>query len=691
MKKSVLSLVFCLLGIYNIAQNPIYSGYIDGDDYSGIEAETLSGNTCTYSSPYWNERLNFIPTGETPVFTVHLNLIVLQKNNGTGNFDATFTSMYDSAIIFLNYMYNNLQNLSTSEIQNCFHSNGTYGPQYIPSTKIQFSYDLYFVKNSYWWNFKNGWLCPSGEPINANWLRKLDSLINADTSIIPGINVYFPEDSIAYDSLMLGLSTSSFISAACSESPSIIDMNSRLRIYIPNTYIKYLKAIKDYPDTSLATIRSWIMWGLSSTFAHEIGHSLWLDHIAPHQHGWNECTHSIMHQAFNAPRNWLPPSEIGQMHRALHVTSIKRCISPNTYFPNLPYIVDTFQLWDFNIRAYSDIIIENNGILELTCSLQMPQKAKIIVKNGGKLLVNGGIISSYGNYLWQGIEVWGNKDLSQYTESNQGVVELKNGATIENARCAITTCQKDTDGNILWNYTGGIIHAKDANFINNRKAIEFLSYHNILPNGREIANSSYFYNCTFETNAQLSDPGTLPETFVSLYDVKGVKFLGCTFQNTAPTSVYYTKHRGNGITSVDASYEVKPLCLNPYIYPCTKYQPNTFQNLYYGIDASNTNPAITLTINGNNFDNNHRSIFLKGINNATITKNNFDVGASIGNNIRELPNEGEVCELLKPSYGVYLKECSGYKVEENNFSTTHDGHTGIIVNNSGTKANEIYS
>jgi len=43
------------------------------------------------------------------------------------------------------------------------------------------------------------------------------------------------------------------------------------------------------------------------------------------------------------------------------------------------------------------------------------------------------------------------------------------------------------------------------------------------------------------------------------------------------------------------------------------------------------------------------------------------------------------------SYGVYLKECSGYKVEENNFSTTHDGHAGIIVDNSGTKANEIYN
>ena len=360
-------------------------------------------------------------------------------------------------------------------------------------------------------------------------------------------------------------------------------------------------------------------------------------------------------------------------------------------YSDIPLEITSDKTW-YDVRYInSDLIVKSGNTLTIREKIGFIKQAKIIIEPGAKLILDGGTLTNACGTMWQGIEVWGNRDLSQYPQSNQGVVELKNGATIENARCAITTCQKDAEGNILWDYTGGIIHAKDANFINNRKAIEFLSYHNILPNGREIDNFSSFNNCTFETNAQLSDPGTLPETFVSLYDVKGVKFLGCTFQNTAPTSVYYTKHRGNGITSVDASYEVKPLCLNPYIYPCTKYQPNTFQNLYYGIDASNTNPAITLTINGNNFDNNHRSIFLKGINNATITKNNFDVGASIGNNIRELPNEGEVCELLKPSYGVYLKECSGYKVEENNFSTTHDGHTGIIVNNSGTKANEIYS
>ncbi len=368
------------------------------------------------------------------------------------------------------------------------------------------------------------------------------------------------------------------------------------------------------------------------------------------------------------------------------------CNCDNFIYSSTPIEITSDENWNDYKYINSDLIVKSGNTLTIREKISFIKQAKIIIEPGAKLILDGGTLTNACGTMWQGIEVWGNKDLPQYPQSNQGVVELKNGATIKNARCAITTCQKDTVGNILWNYTGGIIHAKDAHFINNRKAIEFLSYHNILPNGREIDNSSYFNNCNFETNAQLSDPGTLPETFVSLNDVKGVKFLGCTFQNIAPTGVYSTIHRGNGITSIDANYEVKPLCLNPYIYPCSEYQPNTFQNLYYGIYASNTNPAITLTISVNNFDNNHRSIFLKSINNATITKNNFDIGATIGN-INDQTNEREACDVFNRSYsyGVYLKECSGYKVEENNFSTTHDGHAGIIVDNSGTKANEIYN
>jgi len=54
----------------------------------------------------------------------------------------------------------------------------------------------------------------------------------------------------------------------------------------------------------------------------------------------------------------------------------------------------------------------------------------------------------------------GQQRLISISGKQSGSSGIKNGATIENARCAITTCQKDTVGNILWNYTGGIIHAK---------------------------------------------------------------------------------------------------------------------------------------------------------------------------------------------------------------------------------------
>ena len=287
-----------------------------------------------------------------------------------------------------------------------------------------------------------------------------------------------------------------------------------------------------------------------------------------------------------------------------------------------------FQSIDGEILINEDVKIPSGKEVNIkSLKFKFNSNKKLIIESGAKLVLDNSVFTSVDNceqsIMWQGIELWGNKNEMQRPEY-QGVIQLENGATIENARCGITTCQKDDDGNILWDYTGGIIHAKDANFINNKKAIEFLSYHNILPNNYEVFNSSHFYNCTFETNAQLSDPGTLPETFVSLYDVKGVKFLGCTFQNTAPAGIYSAKQRGNGITGIDVNYFVKPLCLNPYIYPCTEYQPNTFKNLYYGIYAAHSNNFIPVTINGNNFNNNFRSITLKGVNNATITENNFE-------------------------------------------------------------------
>lgn len=40
--------------------------------------------------------------------------------------------------------------------------------------------------------------------------------------------------------------------------------------------------------------------------------------------------------------------------------------------------------------------------------------------------------------MWQGIELLGNPDLPQTPESNQGIVEIINGAVIENATTGVS-------------------------------------------------------------------------------------------------------------------------------------------------------------------------------------------------------------------------------------------------------------
>ena len=125
------------------------------------------------------------------------------------------------------------------------------------------------------------------------------------------------------------------------------------------------------------------------------------------------------------------------------------------------------------IQMKGIVEVDSGGVLTLYDTAKMGNLSRLVVRPGGKLVVDGGTLTSAcHNKMWQGIEVVGDrtkKQLAQY----QGKVELKNGAVIENALCGIRTgLREDTE----YITTGGIISAEDATFVNNCRAIEINSY-----------------------------------------------------------------------------------------------------------------------------------------------------------------------------------------------------------------------
>lgn len=362
--------------------------------------------------------------------------------------------------------------------------------------------------------------------------------------------------------------------------------------------------------------------------------------------------------------------------RGIYETDISCRYTSDTLF------ITKDETWTKDVTMDRSILIDSLATLTICCRVEMPTQAKIFVKQGGKLIVeNGGVLTNACFFNWQGIDVWGHSSLSQTPDQNQGYVWMKSGSILENARIGISTCQSDSNGRINWNTTGGIVIADSAIFRNNYKAVQFLLYHS-------STNISHFYQTVFQTNRDIIDGYTWhPSDFVSLWEVRGVRFKGCTFENTTlnPNAIPDST-KGRGIYSINAQYYVDGFCTTQAT-PCPSgsLAPTTFQGLHYGIKNLNYDPVDNLSVKHTTFNNNYRAMYLSASDYASITLNNFYI-----------PNSGAFTPPgIDTCYGLYLDGCTGYQIEENNFTPLNwssDGLSlGLIVNSSGVQMNEIYN
>jgi len=338
------------------------------------------------------------------------------------------------------------------------------------------------------------------------------------------------------------------------------------------------------------------------------------------------------------------------------------------------FISDTWKIQSNTVISHDTTLsqrveIDSSYTLTISAKVDLPPLGMITVRPGGRLVVDHGTLTNRCNNMWQGIRVLGRNDKPQNL-IYQGSVIIKNGI-IENARFGVST-------------NGGLITAENSVFRNNFNAVKFEYY--------SWQQNSVFKKVTFETTRKYLDTNySVPQDLVTLWEVKGVKFLGCTFRNTMNrTDDLPRSLDGRGIYSINANYTVDQYDHVPAngSFGDTVHDPSLFKGLYYGIRACNSNPARSVKIDRTTFDHNYRGVYLGAADYSTITRNTFLIP-------NHLQAGNDTC------YGLYLGTCRRYHVEANQFYSPGNtlltpGDTlvlkniGIIVDNSGGSVNEIY-
>ena len=347
-------------------------------------------------------------------------------------------------------------------------------------------------------------------------------------------------------------------------------------------------------------------------------------------------------------------------------------------------IFNTNSDWHGNRMVNKNIVIDSLATLTIYDTVFIANKSRIVVRPGGKLVVDGGTLTSAcDGEMWQGIEVVGDRTKSQ-TATNQGVVELRNGAAIENAWCGIRTgLRKDT---VTFATTGGIITADSATFCNNKQSVVINSYSHTALSGNISNYSASFTRCTFtiDTNNLFAANNTAFAEHVRLWDVKGIPFKGCVFENRATDLLY----NGRGIYAEDAGLHIDTYCSVNYFMDCkcpsTYTDSCAFTGFNTAVEVNATGNPYDVAVNQAQFSGNGTGVYINGNNFATVTRCDFD--------LTTWP------EIVLSNYGLYLNGCTGYKVEENTFMRTTyptgpltvDNSTGICVKTSGIANNSLY-
>lgn len=347
-------------------------------------------------------------------------------------------------------------------------------------------------------------------------------------------------------------------------------------------------------------------------------------------------------------------------------------------------VMPTGELW---LRGSSTLRLASGGHVQLESDYQ----GTLHRKGAAMFVIDGSKVT--GN-MWIGIGVSGGNGgtaIGQgtshlFSSSDPEVARLIiNDATIEGAAGGIynhnafsTYPTTDVAGDISG---GGVIRATRSVFHNNGRALHFHRYINPAvvtpPSGIRpfLLDGSYFLDCEFR--ADNVSPVVNVQYFADLYEVEGVVFRGCRFNNAGQTTIRA------GIHLVNAGASIQSACVVGGTFGKMGSQcggtaiSSRFSNLDKCIVAEGSAGIKRLEISYTDFMNvKGTAIQLTGCFAPMVTHNNIYL---------------DQANTTPDKIAIGLEGCSYYRVEENKVYSWDETHTfGIVVNNSGKALNEIY-
>lgn len=388
----------------------------------------------------------FIPNENDSVMNVRVNLIFIQKDDGTGNFqqdNAEHQTLFDDVVAYMNQVMSSLVLPGTD----CFLGTDA---DIVHDMRVRFVDQRYYVKNSRVWN--NDLHVENDSRLHPDMLPWYldnvdDSLNNTLPNFLQSINIYFTEDSTIYHHFweVQDLNDTSdvwtgYSNAACSQFPSYSDWNRSSRIHIPCQYSKFwwmkniVPQMFEYNNSPWESeVRNWLVDGLARGLLHELGHSFYLYH--PHDESTpntfypsKSCGSSIMTQAGSSPRNFLPPAEIGRLFFHTMTTNLQRFIPQTTYLGKKS-LDTTISLP--RMRLYHSLEIASSANISMPCDIIFPAAGNITIQTGGVLSVEGAKLQSIQG-TWGGIIVQsgGQLILSNTTIGDYNIIVKSGGSLV---------------------------------------------------------------------------------------------------------------------------------------------------------------------------------------------------------------------------------------------------------------------